>query len=214
MEPMLITDLPKYQQVAISICERIVDDRYPVGAKISARSTLASTFSVSPETARKAVNVLVDLKIVSTKHGSGVTVTSKSKAQSFLTQYQSVQSIQSINTTIFESINKQRTELDQMTKLIKSLTVQTKKMHHESLFTPYELLLTVEADHLDTSISELNLWHETAATVVGISHDDNLLLSPGPYAKFSENDTIYFIGDEFAKQRMINFFYPQNLKES
>lgn len=210
MEPIKQIALPKYQQVALDISERIAEDRYPVGTKLHARSTLANTFSVSPETARKAVNVLVDLEIVESKHGSGVTVASKNKAISFLEQYKNVQSIQQINSDIYQSIDKQRHELNQISTLINNLAIQTKKMHHESIFVPFELNLTEQAHHLNKSVSELNLWHETAATVIGIAHQDNILLSPGPYAKFSVNDTIYFVGDEFSKQRMTNFFYPEN----
>ena len=50
---------------------------------------------------------------------------------------------------------------------------------------PFELLLTNEATHLDQSISELNIWQATGATVIAISHEEELLVSPGPYAKFT-----------------------------
>ena len=60
-----------------------VENRYEVGQKVHARSTLASNFNVSPETARKAINVLVDLGIMDVRHGSGAYIASKGKAQSF-----------------------------------------------------------------------------------------------------------------------------------
>jgi len=72
--------LPRYQQIAVEIAERIVENRYQVGEKIHARSTLASNFNVSPETARKAINVLVDLEIMEVHHGSGAYVASREKA--------------------------------------------------------------------------------------------------------------------------------------
>ncbi len=75
--------LPRYQQIAVEIAERIVENRYEVGQKVHARSTLASNFNVSPETARKAINVLVDLGIMDVRHGSGAYIASKEKAQSF-----------------------------------------------------------------------------------------------------------------------------------
>lgn len=202
------TRMPRYQQIAIEIAERIVDNRYPVGEKIHARSTLASTFGVSPETARKAVNILVDLGIMEVKHGSGVFVSSKKKAVSFLEQYQDVQSIEDIKDDLFSSLNRQKKELDGFTHIINQLVSQTVKLNKVNPFLPSELLLTEEAEHLDTSISDLNLWHETGATVIGILHNDELILSPGPYAVLNSNDTVYFVGDEFATQRMINFFYP------
>ena len=75
---------PRYQQIAVAIAERIVDGKYPIGSKIYARSTLASNFNVSPETARKAINVLVDLEIMEVRHGSGAVISSKEIAQQFL----------------------------------------------------------------------------------------------------------------------------------
>ena len=74
---MRIARQPRYQQIALQIAERIVRNELKVGQKIYARSTLATTFAVSPETARKAINVLSDLGIVDPVHGSGVNIASK-----------------------------------------------------------------------------------------------------------------------------------------
>ena len=59
---------PRYQQIAVDLAERIVENRYKVGEKIHARSTLASTYNASPETTRKAINVLVDLGSMGVGH--------------------------------------------------------------------------------------------------------------------------------------------------
>ena len=40
---------PKYQQIAILIAENIVRNELKIGQKIYARSTLATTFRVSPK---------------------------------------------------------------------------------------------------------------------------------------------------------------------
>ena len=74
---------PRYQQIAVDLAERIVENRYKIGEKIHARSTLASTYNASPETTRKAINVLVDLGIMEVRHGSGAFVASKEKAKDF-----------------------------------------------------------------------------------------------------------------------------------
>lgn len=203
-----ITRLPRYQQIAIEIAERIVDNRYQVGDKIHARSTLATTFGVSPETARKAVNILVDLNIMEVKHGSGVFVASKSKAVTYLEQYKDVQSIEEIKNDLFNSLARQKQELMDFTKQVDQLVSQTVKLNKVNPMLPSELVITEEAEHLNTSISDLNLWHETSATVIAILHKEELVLSPGPYAVLNAGDTVYFIGNEFAAQRMTNFFYP------
>ncbi|MBF0010939.1 GntR family transcriptional regulator [Enterococcus casseliflavus] len=200
--------LPRYQQIAVAIAERIVENRYQVGQKIHARSTLASNFNVSPETARKAINVLVDLEIMDVRHGSGAYIASKEKAQAFVEQYQDVQSIQEIRQDILVSVERQQQELDNFSDLLNTLVQQTKKVHHMSPFVPFELQLTEQAQHLEKSINELNIWQATGATIIAIQTTEELLLSPGPYAKFSAGNTIYFVGNELALQRMTNFFYP------
>ncbi|MGG7013310.1 UNVERIFIED_CONTAM: hypothetical protein P3E19_08420 [Pseudomonas aeruginosa] len=55
----------------------------------------------------------------------------------------------------------------------------------------------------------MNFWQNTSATIIAIKHKEELLVSPGPYAKISLNDTLYFVGhDESTLQRVQNFFYP------
>ena len=199
---------PRYQQIAVDLAERIVENRYQIGEKIHARSTLASTYNASPETTRKAINVLVDLGIMEVRHGSGAFVASKEKAKDFLLQYQDVQSIQETKAEIMESVKNQQEELNHFSQLLDQLVSQTKRIHKMNPLLPFELALTEEAAHLNQSISELNIWQATGATVIAISHDQELLVSPGPYAKFSAGDTVHFIGNEYTLQRMTNFFYP------
>jgi len=84
---------PRYQKVAIGIAQRIVDGKFPLGQKIKSRSTLASYFNVSPETARKAINVLADLDIVSVRQGSGVIVISRDKAIEYIAKTPQVRDV-------------------------------------------------------------------------------------------------------------------------
>ncbi|MGM0238332.1 GntR family transcriptional regulator [Enterococcus sp. AZ103] len=200
--------LPRYQQVAVEIAERIAEGRYRVGEKIHARSTLASNFNVSPETARKAINVLVDLGIMEVRHGSGAYVLSKEKAQAYYEQYQDVQSIQEIKNEIVSSIQRQRNELDDISQKLNQLVAKTKRVHHSAPFVPYELTLTENAQLLGQTINQLNIWHETGATIVALQKGDNLVLSPGPYAKLEVGNILFFVGNELGFQRMQNLFYP------
>ncbi len=208
MKPKNRVSLPRYQQIAVEIAERVVEGRYQVGEKIHARSTLASNFNVSPETARKAINVLVDLEIMEVRHGSGAYVSSKENAQKFVEKYRNVQSIKEIQQEIADSVDRQRQEIANFSKLIEVLVNQTKQVHDISPFIPYELKISEKALHLEKSIVELNIWQVTGATVVAIQTETELLLSPGPYAKLSIGNIIYFVGNELSFQRMKNFFYP------
>ena len=122
---MRIARQPRYQQIALQIAERIVRNELKVGQKIYARSTLATTFAVSPETARKAINVLSDLGIVDPVHGSGVNIASKQKAQEYLAQYQEVETMQDLRTQIMQSVESQRRELANFSSILDKLVDQT-----------------------------------------------------------------------------------------
>ena len=84
----------RYQQIAVELAQKIAEGWYSVGEKLNARSTLASNYNVSPETARKAVNILVDLGIVTIRQGSGTYVASREKAHLFVERYQNTVSMQ------------------------------------------------------------------------------------------------------------------------
>ncbi|WP_430606499.1 GntR family transcriptional regulator [Enterococcus sp. AZ170] len=201
---------PKYQQIAVDVAAKIADQTFPVGDKIHARSTLANKYSVSPETARKAISVLVDLEIVKAKHGSGFYVHSMEKAKLFIEQYQDVQSIHDLKDDLIDSVKKQKEELSHFSEILDKLVDQTKRFDSFNPLNPVTFTLTSDASHLEMTISELNLWQSTSATLIAIKHGDELLVSPGPYAKLTSGDTIYFVGHESTLQRVQNFFYPNS----
>ena len=191
---------PKYQQIAVDVAEKIAEGKLHVGDKIHARSTLANQYQVSPETARKAIIVLVDLEIVKAKHGSGFYVASKEKAQDFVTQYQDVQTIAEIKEELLDSVAKQKEELTHFSSILDTLVEQTKRFDSFDPMSPCSFVLTEEAEYLGQN---------TSSTFIAIKHNEERLVSPGPYAKISLNDTLYFVGhDESTLQRVQNFFYP------
>ncbi len=76
--------VPKFHLIAADIAEKIVAGQYPVQTKLKGRSLLASIYQTSPETTRKALNLLVDAGVLSRKHRSGFIVMSKQKAKKYL----------------------------------------------------------------------------------------------------------------------------------
>ena len=216
---------PRYQQIAVAIAERIVDGKYPIGSKTSlalhfadkspigskiyARSTLASNFNVSPETARKAINVLVDLEIMEVRHGSGAFISSKEKAQQFLETYKDVNSLQDLKSKLHQSIQRQEEEFANFSQLLNQLLSRTKDVQQRFPFNPYELQLSTDAINLGKSINELNIWHSTGATIVAVQQGDQLLISPGPYTKLEAGNTIYFVGNELSVGLMHNLFFNE-----
>lgn len=196
---------PKYSIIAEDIASKIVEKKYLVGDKIYARSSLASQYGVSPETARRAIAVLQDLNIVEATKGSGVVITSYVNAANFVHRLDGIKSVRELQNELNQSIEKQVFELTTIQENIKELINRTNRFHSINPFVPFQLEITASCPYLSKNISEINFWQNTQATIVGIRKNNELLLSPGPYATLELGDVIYFIGDNFCLANATQF---------
>ncbi|RRD31323.1 GntR family transcriptional regulator [Streptococcus minor] len=194
----------KYQQIAVGVAQRIASGDYEVGERIKSRSTLSSMFGVSPETTRKALNILADMHIVSVKHGSGAIILSKEKAIDFLENFEMTNSLDTQKDRILQKISDQEKELRELKGLVTVYLDQTKRVQKKYPLEPYALKLTADSELLGKTLAEAKVWHHTGAVIVGIERDEHLLISPSPYQTFEANDLIYFVGEEASYTRMKN----------
>jgi K+/H+ antiporter YhaU regulatory subunit KhtT len=58
--------------------------------------------------------------------------------------------------------------------------------------------------------SARSIRQHTGATIVAIKREENLIVSPGPYARLLLGDHLLIIGDEAAYKRSRTFLYPLN----
>lgn len=200
---------PKYQKIAADIASKIVEKKYLVGEKIYARSSIATQYGVSSETARRAISVLQDLEIVEATKGSGVVIKSYEKAANYIKQFLDVQSIYQIQLEVIDSINRQKKELDMLKDITERLVNRTERFRSVNPFVPFQVDLTEDSPYISKTIGEINFWHHTMATIVGIKRGEELILSPGPYATLELNDTIYFIGNDECIERVNNYLFPK-----
>lgn len=198
---------PRYRQIAYLIAEQIINRQIDVGTKLHARSTLATTYGVSSETARKAISILADLGIVSTQQGSGVTITSRDKAKAFISQMQQSSDLKQLQDDVHTSIENQKQELTHLSNILVKLTERTEQMQRHNPLTPYELEMSEVSPQLGQSIGDMNFWQKTGATLVAIMHEGELVISPGPYSVIELHDIIYFVGSETSVQSVRGFFY-------
>lgn len=199
---------PKYQKIAADIASKIVEGKYLIGEKIYARSSLASQYGVSSETARRAIAVLQDLEIVEATKGSGVVIKSYERAAEFIKQFLDVQSIHQIQLEMLESIDRQKRELDKLKETTERLINRTDRFQSVNPFVPFQLEIKEESPYISQSIGEINFWHHTMATIVGIRRGKELILSPGPYTTIESKDIIYFIGNDECLERVQKFLFP------
>lgn len=202
---------PRYQLIAIDIASKIVDKRYNVGDKIYTRSSIASQYGVSAETARRAISILAELEIVESTKGSGVVIKAYEKAVEFVHQYNDIQTINDLKKDIMESVERQLKEMayfnDSLTKLIDKMD----RFRSSNPFIPYEIEITTQTPLLNKTISEMNFWHNTSATIVAVKRNEDLLRSPGPYITFLPDDIVYYVGDDKSSERVHHFIYPDNI---
>ena len=196
MEKKTRVTSPRYQQIAADIASKIVNGHYQVGDKIYARSAIASQYSVSSETARRAISILTDLNIVETIKGSGVKIVSFEKAVDFIRQYEDVQSVNNIKKEILHSIAKQEKELDHLRNYVTSLIDKTDRFRSINPFLPFEIEIQEETPYLNHTISELNFWHKTAATIIA---------EIGDFSAFSKpNKLVAFFGVDLLLNNLVN----------
>lgn len=196
---------PIYHQIALDIANKIVNGKYRYGEKIKGRSTLASKYNVSPETIRRAVALLEDMDIVEVLPNVGIEVCSEEKAVEFVDKFRDIQSLTNIRnkiTALMCEINEKNQELQNS---IRQLVEGTEQLKVVNPFMPFELEVRGDASIVGKSISEVNFWHNTRMTIVGIKRGKETILSPGPYLNFHEGDIIVVVGDEESYNRAKKF---------
>lgn len=199
---------PKYQQIAVDLAGKIVDKHYKIGGKVYARSSLASQYGVSSETARRAINVLSDMNIVEVTKGSGVVIKSYENAVKFIQQYKDIRTLHDLKTDILKKVEGQIDECFVLKEKVEELVERIEHFKSTNPFVPFEIQISADTPHLNKTSSDVNFWHNTSATIIAIKRGNELLMSPGPYALFTENDVIYFVGDESSYERVHHFMYP------
>ena len=195
----------RYQQLASDIASRIAEGSYQVGDKIFARSSLASQYQVSSETARKAVCVLAELGIVEAEKGSGVTVKSRENALLFISRRRDARTLSFLKNSIIEKAEKQIREIAELKEEVDRLVDLTERFRSTNPFIPFEITLEGDLPSIGKKISELCFWQSTSATVVAIKKKGSLILSPGGTTLLEEGDVLYFVGDEGSYSRVKYF---------
>lgn len=196
---------PVYQQIAIDLANRIAHGEFEVGTKIHGRSTLAGQYNVSPETIRRAMILLEDMRIIDVQPGSGILVRSRDEAFKYIEKFKSKDSMTSIKKDIENVINAKRELEDKLTTYIDKLMDTSERFKNTNPFAPLEIEIPSSSKLIGKTIGEINFWQNTGATIIGIRRDNSIILSPGPYAIFMDNDVFIMIGDENTYERVKSY---------
>lgn len=185
-----------YRKISIEIARDIVNGTYVEGQKLFGRSALASQYEVSPETIRKAVFLLKDVGVVITEKGSGIEVVSVTKAKEFVEGHEIFENASTLRREVEDWAGRLAAETSEMMDKINILVSSAGRMRSISPIKPYEIRIPAGAPVIGKTVNELHFWHNTGATIVAIERGEQLVVSPGPYATFCENDVFYVVGNE------------------
>lgn len=202
--------IPRYQQIAADVAAKIVEGYYSEGEKIYVRSSLSSQYGVSSETARRAISALSDMKIVEVTKGSGVLIKSKDKAKNFVNKFNSINEMSNLKKQILTGMEQQIQQNHELKGMISELLYKTERFREVNPLTPFEIELKEDANYIRKSISDVQFWQNTTATIIAIKRENEIIISPGPYAIFCIGDIICYIGDENCHERVQNFFHKTN----
>lgn len=200
---------PVYSQIALDIALRITRGELKENTKVYGRSVMSSEYGVSPETIRRAMKLLEDMKIVETKQNSGTIILSAEKAGEYVERFGARNNIRSIQKRLNELIEEQEKLNRQIIKVAGNIVHINERFSQSHPFSNQEVNIPQSSSVIGRTLGELKFWQQTKATVIAIRRDDKIILSPGPYATLQGGDTIIFVGD-VASAEAVSVFINGN----
>ena len=204
MIPSDLITTPRYLKIAVDLSTRIASGEIPEGEKLKGRSVLSTEYNVSPETIRRSMSILSDKKVVEINLGSGIVVASREKAIQFVKSFKNDESISEMRLNLTQMLEKKKQLDDEIVALTEQI-IDMYKYRRTDLITPVEIQVPHGSHIVGRSIGELEVWHNTGATIIGIIRNKNVVISPGPYYEFDQADRILIVGDENVIERFNAF---------
>lgn len=186
---------PQYERIALDVAAKIADGDLEEHQKISGRSILASEYAVSPETVRKALRLLSNMKVVEVREKSGVVVLSRDNAKRYLDLFQKRRDELELFAR-FRQLYEQYSSLGKqlMDAGAQMLEARVYPLQSEWSLPNYEVRVSEDSKRTGSSLRSLNFWRETGATVVAIRRAHVTIVSPGPHAELYGGDVVVFVG--------------------
>ena len=189
----------QYLQIALDLARRIAKGELAEGSRVYGRSVMASEYNVSPETIRRALRLLADMKVVEVKPQSGAVVLSADSARRYIENFEESADVralrQQLKDLMAEYADLSRRLSDTVSALMKSR--ETFAAADEPV-PNYEVPVPKDSPLIGRSIGELKFWQSTGGTIVAIRRGQTVILSPGPYAELYDGDVLVLVGSPAA----------------
>lgn len=195
-------NLPKYMIIALDFANRIYEGEILEGKKVSGRTTLSAEYNVSPETIRKSVKLLRDMGIVEILPKSGIVVTSREHAYTFMRTYKNKGDISEVKRDLKRRMKEKRELEIRIQKDIEYLIDQTTRVRKLRELDYRQAKMPSGSPHEGETLEGLAFWQETGATVIGVSRGETLFISPGPAFALRAGDLVYYVGTDKAAEKV------------
>ena len=126
-------------------------------------------------------------------------------AARYLQQLTGVETMTSLRQSIRQDLDNQLLLAQQLREKMSDLMDRAERFQHLNPFNPFEITVEVGSICEGKTLADVNFWQNTMATVIAISHNGELLISPGPHNQMQAGDIVYFVGDENAPSRVDRF---------
>ena len=191
----------QYLVIALDLATRIAKGDLAEGTRIYGRSVMASEYNVSPETIRRALRLLSDMKVVEVKPQSGAVVLSADNARRYIENFAQDRDVKSLHQHI-RSLLRQSGELNRQLEEAVTALVKSRDTFSAAAepFPNYEVTVPQDSPLIGKNIGELQFWQSTGGTIVAIRRGQTVILSPGPYAELYAGDVIVLVGSPSAAE--------------
>lgn len=190
----------QYLQIALDLARRIARGELTEGERIYGRSVMASEYNVSPETIRRALRLLADMKVVEVKPQSGVVVLSADSARRYIENFEDSTDMRALKGQM-DALMKEYEDLHRrMERTMTALLKGREAFASEEPLPNYEVEVPSGSPLVGKSIGALKFWQATGGTIVAIRRGQKVILSPGPYAELYDGDVIVLVGTPQAAE--------------
>lgn len=196
----------QYLQIAVDVATRVANGDLEEGCRLFGRSMMASEYSVSPETIRRALRLLADMKVIDVKPQSGAVVLSRDNARRYIENFGESADSRALRRQMHE-ILEEYSDLNHRLADVSAALIQSRETFASAAepLPNYEVSIPPDSPLIGKSIGTLKFWQSTGGTIVAIRRRQKVILSPGPYAELYDGDVIVLVGPPAAAEAARKF---------
>lgn len=191
----------QYLQIAVDVASRVAGGDLREGDRLYGRSVMASEYGVSPETIRRALRLLADMKVIEVKPQSGAVVLSQDNAKRYVEGFSEGAETRSLRQQMKEILGEYEV-LNRRLVEVSAALIQSQETYSSATepLPNYEVPVPSGSPLIGKSIGALKFWQSTGGTIVAIRRKQRVILSPGPYAELYDGDMIILVGPPAAAE--------------